>query len=90
MPVEPTGLGLVPDVSRIRHRHLLPLMTYPRTLRIVSRAMEFQEVVRRRRMVRNFADRPVEPAIVDRLLANAIRAPSAGFSPGWAFLVLDA
>ena len=64
-------------------------MTYPRTLRIVSRAMEFQEVVRRRRMVRNFADRPVEPAIVDRLLANAIRAPSAGFSQGWAFLVLD-
>jgi nitroreductase len=26
--------------------------------------------------------------VVDRLLANALRAPSAGFSQGWAFLVL--
>src|SRR5690349_23665584 len=52
-------------------------------------AMEFQEVVRRRRMVRDYSDRPVDPAVVDRALANAVRAPSAGFSQGWAFLVLD-
>jgi nitroreductase len=51
--------------------------------------MEFQEVVRRRRMVRSYADRPVDPAVVDRMLANAVRAPSAGFSQGWAFLLLD-
>jgi len=51
--------------------------------------MEFQEVVRRRRMVRRYDDRPVEPAVVDRMLANAVRAPSAGYSQGWAFLVLD-
>jgi len=51
--------------------------------------MEFQDVVRRRRMVRNYADRPVAPAVVDHLVANAVRAPSAGFSQGWAFLVLD-
>jgi nitroreductase len=51
--------------------------------------MEFQDVVRTRRMVRSYADRPVEPAVVERLLANAVRAPSAGFSQGWAFLVLD-
>ena len=51
--------------------------------------MEFQEVVRRRRMVRNYdPSRPVPDAVVDRLLANAVRAPSAGFSQGWAFLVL--
>jgi nitroreductase len=51
--------------------------------------MEFQEVLRRRRMVRNYdPSRPVPPAVVDRLLANALRAPSAGFSQGWAFLVL--
>jgi nitroreductase len=31
----------------------------------------------------------VDPAIVDRMLANAMRAPSAGFSQGWAFMVLD-
>jgi len=51
--------------------------------------MEFQDVVRRRRMVRTYADRPVERAVVDRMLSNAVRAPSAGFSQGWAFLVLD-
>ena len=51
--------------------------------------MEFATVVRRRRMVRNFTYEPVDPAMVDRALAHAIRAPSAGFSQGWAFLVLD-
>ncbi|MHB1288909.1 nitroreductase family protein [Georgenia sp.] len=51
--------------------------------------MEFQEVVRRRRMVRRYSDDPVAQASVDRLLRNAVRAPSAGFSQGWAFLVLD-
>jgi nitroreductase len=51
--------------------------------------MEFQDVVRRRRMIREYADTPVDPAFVDRALANAVRAPSAGFSQGWAFLVLD-
>ena len=51
--------------------------------------MEFQDVVRRRRMVRDYSDEPVDPAVIDRALANAVRAPSAGFSQGWAFLVLD-
>lgn len=51
--------------------------------------MEFQDVVRRRRMVRNYADRAVDPAIIDRAIDNATRAPSAGFSQGWAFLRLD-
>ena len=40
-------------------------------------------------MVRRYADRPVDPAVVDRMLEHAIRAPSAGFSQGWAFLRLD-
>jgi nitroreductase len=51
--------------------------------------MEFQDVVRRRRMIRDYADTPVDQAVIDRALANAVRAPSAGFSQGWAFLVLD-
>ena len=51
--------------------------------------MEFSEVVRRRRMVRRYSPEPVDRAVVDRLLRNAVRAPSAGFSQGWAFLVLD-
>src|SRR3712207_793465 len=51
--------------------------------------MEFQDVVRRRRMIRDYAETPVDPRIVDRALHNATRAPSAGFSQGWGFLVLD-
>ena len=51
--------------------------------------MEFQDVVRKRKMVRSFEDRPVDHAIVERMLANAQRAPSAGFSQGWAFMVLE-
>jgi nitroreductase len=52
--------------------------------------MDFGEVVRRRRMVRNYdPDRSVPPEAVDRLLAHAVRAPSAGFSQGWAFLLLE-
>jgi nitroreductase len=53
--------------------------------------VEFSEVVRRRRMVRDYdPSRPVPDAVVERLLEHAIRAPSAGFSQGWAFLVLTA
>jgi nitroreductase len=52
--------------------------------------VEFQDVVRHRRMVRSYdADRPVPPDVVDRIVRNALRAPSAGFSQGWGFLVLD-
>ena len=40
-------------------------------------------------MVRTYSDEPVDPAVVDRVLAHALRAPSAGFAQGWAFLVLD-
>jgi nitroreductase len=51
--------------------------------------VEFRDVLRRRRMVRDYdPDRGVEPAALERVLAAAIRAPSAGFSQGWDFLVL--
>ncbi|ASO20693.1 nitroreductase [Actinoalloteichus hoggarensis] len=51
--------------------------------------MEFKDVVRRRRMVRNYQpDKPVPDEVVDRLLRHAVRAPSAGFAQGWGFLVL--
>src|ERR1700694_378309 len=51
--------------------------------------MEFQDVVRTRRMVRSFEPRELAPPVVERILRNAQRAPSAGFSQGWAFLVLQ-
>ena len=40
-------------------------------------------------MVRRFLDRPVAPDALERILTNATRAPSAGFSQGWAFVVLE-
>ena len=41
-------------------------------------------------MVRSYdTSRPVPPEVIDRIVHNALRAPSAGFSQGWAFLVLD-
>jgi nitroreductase len=40
-------------------------------------------------MVRSFEDHPIPREVVDRILANAQRAPSAGFSQGWAFLALE-
>lgn len=51
--------------------------------------MEFQDVVRKRKMVRTFEDRPIDAAVLERIIANAQRAPSAGYSQGWAFLVLN-
>ena len=40
-------------------------------------------------MVRSYTDEAVDPAVVDRALAHATRAPSAGSTRGWGFLVLD-
>src|SRR3989441_9115384 len=51
--------------------------------------MELQEAVRKRKMVRSFEDRPIPKELLDCILANAQKAPSAGFSQGWAFLVLE-
>jgi len=50
--------------------------------------MEFQDVVQRRHMVRTFTSDPVPQASLDRILGNAVRGPSAGFSQGQSFLVL--
>jgi nitroreductase len=52
--------------------------------------MEFSDVVRARRMSRRYdPERPVAREVVERCLENAVRAPSAGFSQGWDFLVLS-
>ncbi len=40
-------------------------------------------------MVRDFEDRDVPSDVVERLLASAVRAPSAGFTQGWDLLVLQ-
>jgi nitroreductase len=50
--------------------------------------MDFQEVVQRRRMVRAFTGESVPKESLDRILGNALRGPSAGFSQGQSFLLL--
>ena len=51
--------------------------------------MEFQQVVRRRRMVREFAPDPIPRGILERVLETGLHAPSAGFAQGLELLVLD-
>jgi nitroreductase len=51
--------------------------------------VELSDAVRARRMVRAFERRPVAPAMVDGLLDLARRAPSAGNSQPWHFVVLE-
>jgi nitroreductase len=40
-------------------------------------------------MVRSFDPEPVDPRVVDRLLSQAVRSPTAGNAAGTAWLVLD-
>jgi nitroreductase len=53
-------------------------------------AVEFQQVVQQRRIVRAFREEPLAPEVVERILANGNRAPLAGFTQGHGFLVLEA
>ncbi len=52
--------------------------------------MQFEEVLRRRRMVRNYDPmRPVPPDARERILTATLRAPSAGFTQGWDLLICE-
>ena len=46
-------------------------------------------MIKRRKMIRGFTGEPLAPGITERLLRAANRAPSAGFSQGYSFLVLE-
>ena len=50
--------------------------------------MDFSEVVRKRRMVRHFTGEPVAPEVIERIVALARQAPSAGFTQGQSFVVV--
>jgi len=50
--------------------------------------MEFEDVVRKRRMVRHFKPDPIDPEIVDRLMRLTQRAPSAGYTQGQSFIIV--
>lgn len=50
--------------------------------------MEFKDVLRRRRMVRNYTDEPVSRAVIEAIVGAGKRAPSAGYSQGQYFVVV--
>jgi len=51
--------------------------------------VEFADVVAQRRMVRSFRSDPIDAAVLDAMLAQAARAPSAGNTAGTHFVVLN-
>jgi nitroreductase len=50
--------------------------------------MEFEDVVRKRRMTRQFSPDPLPTALLDEVLRTGTRAPSAGFTQGIDLVVL--
>ena len=50
--------------------------------------MELKDTVLKRRMVRNFADTPVSPEIIERIVDLTRHAPSAGFTQGQSFIIV--
>jgi nitroreductase len=64
----------------------LALAELPRPARAETCSLD--PLLRRRRMVRRFRSTPVTDAQVQRLLDAATRAPSAGHTEPWAFLVV--
>ncbi len=51
--------------------------------------MEFATVMRKRRMIRNFKNQQIDPAVIQRILDLARRAPSAGYTQGQSFVVVQ-
>lgn len=51
--------------------------------------MEYYEVIHRRQMIRNFRDDPIEDDAVERIVTAGLQGPSAGFSQGFEFLVME-
>jgi nitroreductase len=51
--------------------------------------MDTLEAIRTKRMVRSFADRPIEPERLDAILDAGRHAPSSKNSQRWDFIVID-
>ncbi len=51
--------------------------------------MEYYELLARRRMYRHFSRDPIPEIALQRILDSATRGPSAGFTQGFDFLVLN-
>lgn len=49
---------------------------------------EFHELIRKRRMIRNFTEEPVSWEVIERIIDAGQRGPSAGFSQGMQFVAI--
>lgn len=61
----------------------------PPGVAVRCRAVELAAVLARRRMCRSYQPAAVPPATIRRLIERAARAPSAGNTQGWDWLVLE-
>ena len=50
--------------------------------------MEFKDTLLKRRMVRNFSEKPVDLEIIKKIVELTRHAPSAGFTQGQSFIVV--
>ena len=78
-----------PEGSRIEPLVRCPPLAPGKAPDLYSCKMEFGDVIKRRKMVHAFTGEALAPGVTDRLLRAANRAPSAGFSQGYSFLVLE-
>jgi nitroreductase len=51
--------------------------------------MDFYEVVRKRRSIRNYGSDPVDQTALDRILDTGTRGPTAGYSQGQSYIVVS-
>jgi FMN reductase [NAD(P)H] len=63
-------------------------MTRRRITERILAAVEFKEILSRRRMVRAYEHRPISREALERIAGTIRRAPSAGFSQGQRLLVI--
>ena len=50
--------------------------------------MQFEDVVRRRRIVRHFKEDAIDPEVIEHIMRITQRAPSAGYTQGQSFIVV--
>lgn len=55
----------------------------------VARAQDFRELMRRRRTVRDFSDRPVPRAVIEHAVMTAAGAPSGANQQPWSFACIS-
>jgi nitroreductase len=53
-----------------------------------NKYMEFRELLKKRRAIREFEERDIEPSLVNEILADSCEAPSGGNNQPWAFIVI--